>query len=77
MSAKPFLWLACGLAIAGCAGQESIPSLQARTLHGLQVIRQAELADIRAGNLQQAQQNQERQENVINTIRSLGVLGVN
>jgi hypothetical protein len=77
MIAKSFLWLACGLAVAGCASQQSIPSRQARTQHGLQGIPQAELADIRGGNLQQDEQNQRRQENVITTIRSLGVLGVN
>ncbi len=60
MSAKPFLWLACGLALAGCAGEQSIPSRQARTQQGLEVIPQAE----------QAQQNQQRRQNLINEVRA-------
>ena len=78
MSAKLLLWLACGLAVAGCAGQQSSspPPSPSADLQGPQVIPQGELANIGAGSLQQAQQNQ-RQQNVINTIRYLGAHGLN
>ncbi len=75
MSVKPLLWLACGLAVAGCAAQQpGLPS--ASSSAEVQPIPQAQLADIRAGNFQQAQREQ-RQQNVINTIRYLGVGGLN
>jgi hypothetical protein len=79
MSAKPLLWLACGLALCGCASQAPSPPPPSPSadLQGLQATPQAELADIRAGNRQQVQQNQEEEQNVINTIRYLGVGGLN
>ncbi|HUC18189.1 MAG TPA: hypothetical protein VMA37_10965 [Acetobacteraceae bacterium] len=74
MNIKPLFFLACGLAVVGCA-DPSPPPTNSQSAE-IQPIPQTEEAQIRAGNLHQDQQKQ-RLQNVINTIRYLGVGGIN
>jgi len=74
MDIKPLFFLACGLAVTGCADPSLTPT-NAQNAE-IQPIPRTELADIRAGNGHQDQRKQ-RVQNVINTIRYLGVGGIN